>query len=743
MNFFTKSPSKKCPNRCHSMKSSIRLTCGDGVVRLPREYFERSVFNNPDIARTGSYTLKCMARSQSVNDLLDLVDGESEGVRITEDNIDELRSLCEELGFHGLDNEFREFRGERGSEAGDLKEVLQLKEQVKCLGRQLSEASSSTRESESESVESILRQVQSLERKVDDLARVCEERNMEASRKTDSVRVTPAPTTLEQRREFEYDGWDKLDGIIAYLTREFSGNIHEQRIVNVMGSGIGPKEAVEFKATSCYESDVKDSWICYDFNDRRVIPTSYSVRSDQNGRGLKSWVIDVSNDGYSWTEIDRRENNNDLNGEFALCNFEISSVPSESFRFFRLRQTGESHYGDYKSYITALEVFGTLLVAEKIEQPHMPKQEFVYHADREGQSPPPLFRPKLDGIIASLTREFGGNVHNKGIVNVMGNGCGQGEAVELESNSYYLSPSQDSWICYDFNARRVIPMSYSVGWYHHDPKYGYPKSWVIEVSNDGYSWTEIDRREKNNDLKGKFALCHFEISSVPSESFRFFRLRRPGGHDRWSMQISALEIFGTLLVTEKIEESRPPKQEFVYHADREGQSPPPLFPPKLDGVIAYLTREFGGNVHDKGIVNVTASNVRRDHPKEAVDLGTSTLFESKNWPNSWICYDFKERRVIPTSYSVRSSHWGHNLEELRSWVIEVSNDGTANSWTEIDRRRRNEDLNDELVTANFKIARVPSEGFRFFRLRQTGKNHHSTNTLTLNSLEIFGTLFEK
>ena len=166
---------------------------------------------------------------------------------------------------------------------------------------------------------------------------------------------------------------------------------------------------------------------------------------------------------------------------------------------------------------------------------------------------------------------------------------------------------------------------------------------------------------------------------------------------------------------------------------------------KLDGVIAYLTSEWGGNVHDKGIVNVTASSVHSDHsqPKNAVDLTTDSCFWSESKPNSWICYDFKERRVIPTSYSVMSMGGGPGWNHAKSWVIEVSNDGTENSWTIIDRRDNNNDLNDSFATVNFKISRVPSDGFRFFRLRQTGKNHLGNEVLSISSLEIFGTLSEK
>ena len=136
------------------------------------------------------------------------------------------------------------------------------------------------------------------------------------------------------------------------------------------------------------------------------------------------------------------------------------------------------------------------------------------------------------------------------------------------------------------------------------------------------------------------------------------------GYGCAQLSLTSLEIFGTLLVSEKVE--RAPAQEFVYHADREEQVPPPLFPPKLDGIIAHLTLDFGGNVHDKGIVNVTASGVADNpytigydyHPRNAVDFVTDAYYFSEDKRNGWICYDFKERRVIPTSYSVKSDEAG-------------------------------------------------------------------------------------
>ena len=69
-----------------------------------------------------------------------------------------------------------------------------------------------------------------------------------------------------------------------------------------------------------------------------------------------------------------------------------------------------------------------------------------------------------------------------------------------------------------------------------------------------------------------------------------------------------------------------PGREFVYHDTR------------LDGVIAHFTRECSGNIHDKEIVNVTASSVYHNsgQPKNAVDLGTNSRYGSNDERDTWI-----------------------------------------------------------------------------------------------------------
>ena len=161
----------------------------------------------------------------------------------------------------------------------------------------------------------------------------------------------------------------------------------------------------------------------------------------------------------------------------------------------------------------------------------------------------------------------------------------------------------------------------------------------------------------------------------------------------------------------------------------------------LDGIIAHLTRMCGGNVHDKGIVKVTVSSncTHADSkPGNLVDFGTNFWFASDNKKDSWICYDFKKRRVAPMTYSIKSIDDAYP----RKWVLEGSEDGTAGSWVPVNVRIDNTDLNDKFVTRAFTIG-YSRGSFRFIRLRQTGPNSRGDNMLCVSSFEVFGTLFSE
>jgi hypothetical protein len=148
------------------------------------------------------------------------------------------------------------------------------------------------------------------------------------------------------------------------------------------------------------------------------------------------------------------------------------------------------------------------------------------------------------------------------------------------------------------------------------------------------------------------------------------------------------------------------------------------------GIISYLTRKSGGNVHDKGIVTVTAKSVCADYRgnalRDLVDLISNSYFWSCYGAGQWICWDFHDMRVRPTHYTIRSL-------ALQSWVVESSLDSM--NWTKIHHT-----TDDIPFTTAFAV--YDSSVCRFIRLTQTGKHQRKSDFMRIYELEFFGTLLE-
>jgi hypothetical protein len=156
---------------------------------------------------------------------------------------------------------------------------------------------------------------------------------------------------------------------------------------------------------------------------------------------------------------------------------------------------------------------------------------------------------------------------------------------------------------------------------------------------------------------------------------------------------------------------------------------------EFEGIIHELTKECGGNVHLKGIVDITSSGDGRNKAYQIADHGWNSYWVSTNIPNSWICFDFKYRSVALTHYTLKSN--GDDGWFLLAWVMEGSNDVT--NWTTLDTRNTG-DLKGIYVVKNFGCSSGCSEFFRYIRLRQTAKNSSGTDHLIFCNIEFFGSL---
>jgi hypothetical protein len=161
----------------------------------------------------------------------------------------------------------------------------------------------------------------------------------------------------------------------------------------------------------------------------------------------------------------------------------------------------------------------------------------------------------------------------------------------------------------------------------------------------------------------------------------------------------------------------------------------------LDGLLAALGRQVGGNPVTKGEIVATASgslDESRLGPHNAAEPQADTNFVSQNSPQSWLQYDFKNRKVQVSAYSIRSRFDGFTgSNNLKDWSVRVSGDGKV--WTEIDSQTDNEKLNGKNAVAVFQVKGEVGLA-RFVRLQQTGPAHSGKNFLALSGFELFGVL---
>ena len=165
---------------------------------------------------------------------------------------------------------------------------------------------------------------------------------------------------------------------------------------------------------------------------------------------------------------------------------------------------------------------------------------------------------------------------------------------------------------------------------------------------------------------------------------------------------------------------------------------------EFKGIIHHLREKSNNQIENE--INITASSILFDnesyHPRNVVLFeDQNRFFCSKNFENSWLCFDFKDNRVIPTHYTIRSNSCDeNNSSHPKTWVIEGSNDNL--SWDEIDEEINCAHLNGRNVSHTFEMNKQNSKEYKYIRMRLTGPNWYYCNYLIIDSFEIYGRLIQ-
>lgn len=161
----------------------------------------------------------------------------------------------------------------------------------------------------------------------------------------------------------------------------------------------------------------------------------------------------------------------------------------------------------------------------------------------------------------------------------------------------------------------------------------------------------------------------------------------------------------------------------------------------FDGIVKYLTKITGGNIHDNETIKVTSNSILSDiyHPKTLLNSvkidKRFSPYQSNGTSFAWICFDFKDYLIKLTYYSIQSAYWSKNIGHIKSWVIEISNDDK--NWEEIDKHDNCHDLNGPNLIKTYKVR--PNEFSRYVRFRHTCETWDG-GTYGFNAIEFYGSL---
>lgn len=171
-----------------------------------------------------------------------------------------------------------------------------------------------------------------------------------------------------ETQDIQYDRSNRFNGILSFLTTKTGGNIHDNDTIEITASSVHHKKAKLVKSLGTYEpkimldnlkepnksatdfyapeDGINDFWVCFDFKNYRVQINGYLVKSNRfwDVSKAKNWVIEISDDGQKWIEIDKKTECSSLRGNDAVEYFEIESQLKFP-RFCRFRHIGECWKG--------------------------------------------------------------------------------------------------------------------------------------------------------------------------------------------------------------------------------------------------------------------------------------------------------------------------------------------------------------------------------------------------------------
>lgn len=172
---------------------------------------------------------------------------------------------------------------------------------------------------------------------------------------------------------------------------------------------------------------------------------------------------------------------------------------------------------------------------------------------------------------------------------------------------------------------------------------------------------------------------------------------------------------------------------------------------KFDGIISYLLKKSNGHDDDLKISTGSITSYYYDSMSNVSNLLLLSDFDKGffgvGYRNSaWIEYDFGNRKINMTSYTIQSLFRSPYQYQPKTWKFMGSND--HDKWEMIDFKSNNDVLNKGYFNSHFECVRK-GKYYRYIRYVQMGNwnisetykySRNDRYSIALSSIEFFGTI---
>ncbi|KAH3763676.1 E3 ubiquitin-protein ligase Ufd4 [Pelomyxa schiedti] len=202
---------------------------------------------------------------------------------------------------------------------------------------------------------------------VKDTAKEAEEKKKAAMLKRQTPRAAFA-ISLEYTHDFDENGLFYCIGT-SNKKEEWTNPAHRGRVRIACSSQEKGDvfDILDRNPREFWTADVPASWVCINLGSgRSFVPNYYTLRHGCNSKAdcLRNWLLQGSNDGHNWTVILRHTDDTSLTSNFATASWPITNC-TQSYRYFRILQTGHNSANHNFLAISGIEIYGDLYEAKK------------------------------------------------------------------------------------------------------------------------------------------------------------------------------------------------------------------------------------------------------------------------------------------------------------------------------------------------------------------------------------------